>query len=419
MPASRRPIRHRPSCDNRLMDESQQTVGATDVALTGGGREPAMLCYSHILWNHRLLIVLGSLLPALLLALALQLMPVEYTTTLVYERPLTESEYSTLLGRFYSSENLGKIVAHLREKGITEHADKVDRADTQGSLEKLIRFKVSPPHPQRRNSADPDTWERINLLEAELLDIEVTGGSKDDMPGICEVVTANFENVLPVYDIRSDLRTSAREFETLAAEIEENRFPLTADLKKEQARLEKLLGLASTPLESTQGNVTLQFTDLAESGEFLPLPYQIRATQSRIIDLEETLRTEGDAHRYCTQVLALNDRLLRKIEESLLTDCTVQQYMDLLDEELAACAEETLADYVQSHIRGTQNLILANTRVGEEPMVSPVEKRVLARSLFALVVLLMVTSFLAVAIEYSNERRRLIRPQTGPSGSRR
>lgn len=416
MPASHGPIHHEPFCDDRLMDESQQTLGTADGALTRSGREPAMLCYSHILWNHRLLIVLGSLLPALLLALAVHLIPAQYTTTLVYERPLTESEYSMLLGRFYSSENLAKILTHLREKGISDYASKLERAETHVSLEKLIRFKVSPPHPQRPNSADPATWERINLLEAQLLDIEVTGGSKDDIPGICAVVTANFENVLPVYDIRSDLKTSAQEFETLAAEIEENRFPLTADLKKEEMRLERLLGLADTPLESTQGNVVLQFTEVAESREFLPLSYQIRAAQSTIIDLEETLRSERDAHSYCVKVLELNDRLLRKIEESLLTDCTVQQLLDFLDEQLAACTEETLADYVQSYIRRTQNLILANTRVGEKPIVCPVSKRVLARSLLALVVLLMVTSFLAVAIEYNNERRKLPRPQTGSPG---
>jgi hypothetical protein len=271
------------------------------------------------------------------------------------------------------------------------------------------------------------------------------------MVGISEVVTANVENVLPIYEIRSALKTSRQDFERLAAEIEDNRFALAVELQKEQTRLEKLSGLDRTVSESAQGDIVLQFTEAAEQREpsydgpdqgrtpdpsaqkmpqrrradrfrpnpafsYLPLSYQIRAVQSRIIDLEETLRSERDVYSYYVNVLELNDRLLRKIEESLLSDYTAPQFVDFLNEQLAACEEETIADYLKSYIRRTQNLIHLNTRVGERPIVYPVAKRVLARSVLALLVTLMVTAFLAVAIEYNNERRKLLRGEPGAPG---
>lgn len=407
------------------MNESQQSVSGT---ITDDGHrsrpeaparpEPAMLHFGRILWQHRVLIVLGSLLPAILVGTSIRLWPVDYTTTFVYERPLAENEYHVLLRRFYSSENLAKIVERLRDHGATDYVTRLEGAETEQALQKLIRFRVSPAYPTRLQTTDPNTSERIGLFKAQLFYIDITGRSKSDMAAVSDVVTANVENVLPIYDIRNDLKESIHKFKKLAVEIEDNRFGLTVDLQKEKTRLEKLSSLAATASEAPEDNLVLQFTDVTESREFLPLPYQKRAVQSKIIDLQETLSSDEEMCGYYLKVLELNGRLLSEIEQSLLTYYTVQEFLDFLTAQLAAGEETELADYLRSLIHKTQNQTLVNTRAGEKPVVYPVSKRMLSRSVLAFLVLLMITTFMAVAHEYGHEQRGHAHPVSGagPAG---
>jgi hypothetical protein len=394
------------------MGETQQKATVSDTMefhrdglAPPAAAEPAILHFVRLLWGRKLLIISGSLLPALLIALLLWLWPRKYTATFVYERPLAESEYHVLLRQFFSAENLDKIYGRLQEKGLTEYAEKLAKTQTATSLEKWIQFTVSPVYPRRLQTTDPTTSERISAFQAHLLSIEIGGDSRPDVPMIAAVITENFENVLPIYQVRNDLKESIRRFKMQAAEIEDNRFSLSLELEKERATLEKLNALESSASETTQGNMVLQFTDIQNSREFLPLSYQVRAVQSKIIDLEGTLSSNEEKYNYYLRVLELNDRLLGKVEESILVHYTVQQFLEFLGEQLLACEDKAAADYLKSYIRKTENLALVNTRAGENPVVYPVAKHVIRRGTLSLVVLLMITVFIAVALEYRHERR--------------
>jgi hypothetical protein len=337
-------------------------------------------------------------------------LPVSYTTTFVYERPLNENEYHALLRRFYSSENLDKIVAQLKSNGATGYATRLEKAETEEALQKLIRFGVTPAYPTRLQTTDPNTSEQIGLFKARLFHIEITGRKKNQMGKVGDVITANVENVLPIYDVRNQLRQSMQQLKERAVEIEGNRFALTVELQKEKTRLQKLtsLGEASEP---SADNLVLQFTEITESREFLPLPYQKRAVQSKIVDMEETLRSNEDMYGYYLELLELNSHLLNEIEKNLLTYYTVPQYLDFLQTQLAGCTQTELADHLRSLIHKTQNLTLVHTRAGEKPVVYPVAKRVVRRSALVLIVLLMVTAFVSTALEYGPQ------PRNGGSGS--
>ncbi len=406
------------------MTESQQTAPTantdnprTDTLTAHRPQEPGVLRYAQLLWKRRFMILLGSLLPAVGLAFAIHAWPVEYTTTFVYERPLMESEYNVLLRRFYSSENLDKIVSRLREKGITEYAAKLENTETEQALERLIRFSVSPAYPTRLQSTDPTTSEDISKFKAQLLSIEIVGDSKDDMAAVSEAITTNFENVLPIYDIRNDLKESIRDIEELAAEIADSRFSMTVELQKEKTRLEKLSSLAKAPSETAQSNVVLQFTEVAESREFLPLPLQRDAVQSKIIDLQETLSSDEEMYSHYLKVLTLNGRLLSEIEGSLLVYYTVPEFLSFLNEQLQACDENVMIDYLKSYIRKTRGLTLVNTHAGEQPIVYPVPKHVVKRGVLALIVFLMIMTFIAVVLEYGQERRQHLGPQSDSPAS--
>jgi len=373
------------------------------------GHEPAILGYLGLLWRRRFLIVFGSLVPALAVGAILHYWPSQYKATFVYERPLTESQYNVLLRRFYSSENLGKIVGRLEAVGLTSYAERLGSQETERSLQRLIGFSVWPEYPKRLLTTDPTTSERISNFEAQLLHIDITADSKETVAKAAAVITDNIESVLPVYEIRNGVHESIRKYTGLVAEIDESRYTLTLDLQQEQAKLEKLMALGDDVAEGATGDITLQFADVQASREFLPLPYQRRAVQSKIIDVQEKLNSDKKKYTYYNGVLKLNAQMLEEIEGGILTYYTVEQFLGFLGAKLLDHQKDqdsSLSDYLKSYIHKTQNLVLANTRAGESPVVYPLPKRLVSRAALTLVVFLMVTTFAAVLLEYRSEHRR-------------
>lgn len=376
-----------------------------------------------LLWRRRLLIAAGTVIPALLAALLLFLWPRKYTATFVYEHPVRESEYNVLVRRFYSLENLEKVAGRLREKGLTRCAQDLLGCQSEGSLEKLIRLTASPAYPKRLQTTDPATSEKISAFQAQLLSVQITGRSRKDVETTADVVTANFEHVLPMYAIRNDLKELIRRFKVMAADIEDNRFTLDMDLQREQARREKLKALeGGQPSSDSKSEIrnsnsqpedrlVLQFTDVKSSREFLPLPYQIQAVQSKIIDLQETIRGNEDKYTYCVGVLELSDKLLNQVEQSILTHYTVQQFLGFVGEQLLACKDKAQADFLKSYIRRTENLVLVSTRAGQSPVIYPVPKHLVGTSLLVFIAAMMVTIFAAVVLECP--RGQLSRDVTG------
>jgi len=375
--------------------------------------------FLHLLWRRRLLIAAGSLLPALLVAMLLFLWPRKYTATFVYEYPVRESEYNVLVRRFYSLENLDKIVGQLREKGLPACAQDLLDCRSEGSLEKLIRLTASPAYPKRLQTTDPATSEKISAFQAQLLSIQITGRSRQEVETIAVVVRGNFERVLPVYVIRTDLKEAIRRFEAMAADIENNRFTLDLDLQTEQARFEKLRTLdgpttgsdrGSGQAETDQDGIMLQFTDVKGTREFLPLAYQIRAVQSKIVDLRETIQGNEDKYTYYVGVLELTRKLFDQVEKSILTQYTVQQFLDFVGEQLLACKDKAQADYLKAYMRRTENLVFVSTRAGENPVIYPVSKHLTGITLLVFVASMMVTSFVAVMLEYPHGQAARDRP---------
>lgn len=387
------------------MSPASSAVAARPAGPAGDARhEPVVVHFMHLLWRRRWLIAVGSLVPAVIVVLALYLWPRRYTATFVYEHPLTESEYNVLMRRFYSPENLDKICSRLEGNGQAAFAQKLARAETQQTLERLVRFTVSPAYPRRLQTTDPATSEKIGALQAPLLSITIMGDARESMEAIAAVITGDFEDVLPVYAIRKDLKDSIRHYDTLAADIEDQRFTLETELQQEQARLEKLKALEQSDSRPTDDSIVLQFTDIQESHEFLPLAYQVRAVHSKIIGLQETLKSNEEKYTYYLNVVDLNERLLDGVERGILAYYTIDEFLASLGEEVLACQDKAISDYLKSYIRKTNGLVLVNTRAGEKPVVHPVPKYVARSGALTFVVFLMVTTFAAVLLECRNDR---------------
>lgn len=395
------------------MTDTRYTAASPDEPRGGpqgvSSEGPAIFRYLHLLWMRRFMIATLSAAPAVAVAVLLFLWPPKFTATFVYERQFSESQHSVLLRRFYSQENLDKIIRRLREQGLGDYARRLDQARVRQSFDKLIRFEVSPMYPKRLQTTDPTTSAAISAFQSRLLFVKVIGDSEQQVVRAGAIMTDNVENILPLYDARNELKESIQRYQTLAAQIEDNRFALTVDIKAEQGKLQKLKGVEGAVAQTARDNIVLQFTDVKNSSEFLPLPNQVLAIQSRIIDLQETLASDNEKYGFYLKVLDLNNRLLKRIEENLLTDCTIQQFLTFLSEQLLVCEDTAVADHLKSYVRKTENLVLVNTRAGEKPVVYPVAKGTARNSVLTFVLFLMVSLFAAVLSE--PRRRRNGSPQ--------
>ncbi|GAH49061.1 unnamed protein product, partial [marine sediment metagenome] len=71
-----------------------------------------------------------------------------------------------LLDKFFSKENIDKIINRLRENGLHRYAEQMTKASTTEGLKKFVDFEVSPPYMDLTSAkiTDPVELEQIRQL---------------------------------------------------------------------------------------------------------------------------------------------------------------------------------------------------------------------------------------------------------------
>ena len=77
-----------------------------------------LMDYFFVLWKRKWFILLATLLPTLIIGIVLLVYPRTYKVTYVYDVSnwdISEKNYRVLCSRFYSEENLNKIIDELKK----------------------------------------------------------------------------------------------------------------------------------------------------------------------------------------------------------------------------------------------------------------------------------------------------------------
>ena len=248
--------------------------------------------YFRIFWKRKYFIAIRSVLPAMIVGLVIFLWPRLYKVAYIYDVGLTGGEFTTLLNRFRSEENLNKIITILEENGLSKYARKMSNAASRMLINKLVCFESFPPYLQadavtvlRERSLEE--WKKIEETKCALLTMTIRGRPKKDMRKISSIIRDDFENLMPLYPVEQQLRDTVRNLKAGMAGIEKNRFALELELERKKAKLVKLTSVEVKGSEKILADVRLTFDDVNECDMYLPLPYQIQSTESRIINLEE------------------------------------------------------------------------------------------------------------------------------------
>jgi hypothetical protein len=386
-----------------------------------------LMDYFLVLWKRKWFIFFASVLPALLVALAIFLGPRDYTITYTYDvrdqsanqsanqfanpfaNPstmevsswnLNEKNYTILLSRFYSSENLSRIINRLQQAGFDKYAKSMSKARGKEQLEKLLKFEVSPPFIDMAEIKEMDVakLEAIRSLEAQLLSLTITANSKEDIHEISSVITDNLETVIPVYLVAELLNLSAREFKARLAGIEENRFSFQLALGMANSTLAKLKEMDTETLNKTRSDIMLQF-DVGDRSEYLPVEYQIQAAESKAIELEETLEDNENRYEYYQDLLGLNEKLLAEVQSKAMSGCTIRQFHSFLLDSAEEFEKEELKDYISSYTKNIENRSAVSKAVIENPSIYALPKGTVKKSGMVFLVALMLSVFAAFLLE--------------------
>lgn len=409
-----------------------QPVGTSSEQSSHSEEEIDLADYLRVLWKRKFLVLLGSILPALAVGLIVLVLPREFEVTYVYDvdRPaldveerdvdeaggrdpyprlawnLDQKRLSMLLDKYYSNENVAKIIDKLAEKGLNRYAGLVSKVQAREGLQELVAFDVFPPYPDtsRAKAVDPALLQQFRRFKAQLLKMTVRARNSGEIHSIASVIKDNFESVVPVYSVAGAIDNTVRLCKSRMADIEENRFSLGLDLSTTISILEKLRKVQSATPSGTEGSVVLQF-NVGNKNEYLPLGYQIQAAESKSVALEEEIRAGDERYGYLKDVLMLNEKFSAELASRASSHYTIHDFCSFLTDLAGDCEDKELKDYLSSYIKRLENRISASKSVIERPRINAIPKKIAKKSAVVLAICFLISifaAFLSASFERSN-----------------
>ena len=276
-----------------------------------------LMDYFLVLWKRKWFIFLASVLPTLVVGLAMFLGPRDYKISYTYNVGLGEKAFKILENKFYSTENLEKLIEELQASDLNDYAKKIASTGTAESLRGLVSFEVLPSYfdaIEPSKAKNLDELEKFQRTRGTLLIMHVTAQSKEHIRKIALVCRNNFEQIIPLYSEKEQLNSKIISFKEKMAGIEEAKYTLNLQLERKKFTLEKLKNSGSEGLDKLPSDIVLQFNNVGENSAYLPLPYQIQAAETQIINLEEQIRANKE-NDYYTGLLKLNGKLFSHVEK--------------------------------------------------------------------------------------------------------
>jgi len=392
------------------MASSQQDVPSSQPVTQGTYKEAGvyedeinLIDYLNVLWKHKFLILLGSVLPTFIVGLILFISTGKYKIAYVYDISrwgLDEKNYNVLVEQFYSHDNINQILDELQKNGVADYVRLISKAKSREGLKKFVDIEVLPLYSSlpKEKRTDPNQLEPLRQSKASLLKLTVIGTLKNDVPKISLVIRNSLENVMPVYFVQEQLNAISWECRARMADIEENRFNTELALRTNKSTLAKLRNVKAGIPSDTPGGLVLQF-DISNNSEYLPIERQIQAAESKAIQLEEQIVAEEEKYKYYGNLLALNQKLLAELKNRTLSHHTIQQFQAFVSGLPDSYNNKELKDYLNLLIKKFDNIISVSAPITEKPEVYPVGKGTVKKTAVVFVISLMISVFAAFLLE--------------------
>lgn len=369
-----------------------------------------LLDYLKVLWKRKGLILIGTVVPTVIVSLAVMLSPRRFkasytynvenkTNSVVSNWGLDEKNYRLLLVRFYSDENAAGIAAKLRERGLKQQANAVDSGTK--TLTEAVNFEVFPSFKDPSIKAVINNAEKLDFVyqsKAQLLSVTIAAAPKNDIAPFTAAIRDNFENVMPLYDIQDHLENTITQLRAENAGLEKNRFDTALAVKNNRSVLSRLKNLKTELPQRPAENVVLQL-DIGEKPEYLPVEYQVQAVELKIIGLESELEADAEKCNFNIELLALNKKLLDHVKKQMSSYYTIQEFHSFLVNLADSYNRDDLKSHLNSYATTIDSRIMASAPVTERPKVYPVTKGIARKVAVVFAILLMISIFAAFLSE--------------------
>lgn len=355
--------------------------------------------YFMALWKRKYFIVLFAVLPTLIVFLILFFSPKDYRVTITYDIDPKKTDYKELLDKFSNAENLDELIAKLKEDKLSERdrrilPDRFYSAENLGKLAARLRENGFDEYAQGISK----TQIQLEISNA-LLTLTIIGSPEQDMQRISSIVRDNFENIIPIYSLREELSSTIAGFKAEMADIKENSFSLELELGRKRAILKKMKNLQPSDPNKIPSGIILQIDEIKQNSEYLPLAYQIQATDVNIINIEETIKANQEKYNYYNNLISLNEKLFNEVKNKISSYYTIQEFHSFLANMIGDYTEKELADYLNAYTKRIENTISINIPVIEKPSVYLIPKGAVKKSAVLFVALLIITSFVVLLLE--------------------
>jgi hypothetical protein len=343
-----------------------------------------------------------TLVPAILTGILLRFIPVDYYTSYLYNIGLDEKSFQLLEEHFYSAENIQKLVGKLQEQVPAQFTDALIHAKTKEHLKAFISFEVLPTYLESMKITPPmdiEELQKIQEVRGTLLVMRMEANSRYDIEKIASACRENFEQTCPLYSIREELINKIIGIKENMADIEQKRFTLDLMLKRKHSTLEKLQGIVPGNSENLPDNVVLQVTDMESNISYLPLPYQIQASRTQIINLEEQVRANQETYNYYLNQLKFNQSLLEQMKRMMSDPYTLKQYHVYLTRLKNEYQDNDILDYLSAYIKYVENKMDAFTPLIEKPKTYILSREPVKTIGFVLIIAFFLSVFAAFVRE--------------------
>jgi len=363
-----------------------------------------LMDYFLVLWKRKWFVFFASVLPALLVALAIFLGPRDYKISYTYNVRLDEKAFKTLEDTFYSTENLEKLIEKLQEDGFEKYAEQLAETKPANNLKEFVSFEISPRYFEAIEPSKAKDWEdfeKLQQVRGTLLEMQIVSQSREDIRAIASVCRENFEQVIPLYSEKEQLNSKIISLKENMADIESSRYTLNLQLERKIATLGKLKESSPEDLEKMPTDLVLQFNNVGSSSTYLPLPYQVQAAETQIINFEEQVRANKENYDYSADLFKLNETLLSYVTEVIPSHSTLEQFHSFLTKTLTKYdqSNQHLLDYLRAYIKRIENKIASVIPLVERPNVYPTAKGTVKKSAIVFMIALMLSVFAAFLLE--------------------
>ena len=363
-----------------------------------------LMDYFVVLWKRKWFVFIASVLPPLVVGLAIFIGPRNYKIAYTYNMELDEKAFKILENKFYSTENLEKLAEKLQASGFNKYTKRIEEVENNKGLKWSVSFENSPSYFEVIEPSESkylDELQKLQQAAGSLLIMRVGAQSKENIREIASVCRNNFEQIIPLYSEREELNNKIISFKEKMAGIEETRYTLNLELERKKSTLEKLKNSGTEDLSRLPSDIVLQFDNVGNNSTYLPLPYQIQAAETQLINLEEQIRANKEMYTYYTDLLNLNEKLLSYVKKVMASYSTLEQFHSFLTNTLAEYNENELQllDYLKAYIKRIENKIANVIPLVERPKVYPVAKGTVKKSAIVFAVALMLSVFAAFLLE--------------------